>query len=152
MAALTAGFLLLLLAFFIPTAPIPEPLHVSVLGPTNGPFGPPMALVEVTNNTGHAREFYFAAEVATPSGWADVRGWVERQSGQMQRIASHGVCRAVVPPPEGAGKWRLRCASIPGLSRFEWTWYILVRRARLRTIGFREDPPGSYSWTAPVTQ
>lgn len=152
MAALTAGCLLLSLAFFIPDAPMPQALHVSVLGPTDGPFGSPMALVRVTNNTGHAREFYLAAEVATPTGWADARGWVERQSGRMQRIASHGACRPMVPPPEGAVKWRLRCVSIPEVSRFEGTWYMLVRRGGLRRLGFREDPPGSYAWTAQVTQ
>jgi len=142
-----AGFLLLLVAFFIPTAPVPEALQVSVLGPTNGPLGTPMAIVSVTNNTGQARSFYFAAEVATPTGWADAKGWVERQGGPTQRLAAHAACRAVLPAPEGTAKWRLRCASWPDVSRIEWTWYLLVRRTGLSRVGFQEQPPGSYCWT-----
>ena len=152
LAALTAVLLLLLLAFLTPTGPAREVLRVSVLGPTNGPSGSPMALVSVTNNTGLARYFYFAAEVATPTGWTDVKGWVERRGGLTQRLAAHAACRVVVPAPEGAAKWRLRCASVPEVSKFRWTWYVLVRRTGLSRVGFRQQPPGSYCWTAQVTQ
>src|SRR6266545_4814283 len=128
LVALTAGLLLLLLAFFVPTAPVPEALQVSVLGPKNGPLGSPMALVSVTNKTGQARNFYFCAEVPAPTGWADVNGWVEQQHLLTQRLAAHAACRVLLPAPEGAAKWRLRCACWPDVSKIEWTWYRLVRR------------------------
>ncbi len=152
LAGLTAGFLLLLLAFFTPNRPASEALLVSVLGPTNGPLGSQTALVSVTNNTGRAQYFYFAAEVATPTGWTDVKGWVQRQRGRTERLAAHAACRVVVPTPEGAAKWRLRCASMREVSKIEWAWYVLVRRTGLRRFGFREQPSGNYSWTAPVTR
>jgi hypothetical protein len=152
LAALTAGFLLLLLTFFMPPAPAREALHLSVLGPTNGPLGAPMVLVWVTNNTGRARYFYFCAEVPTPTGWADHNGWVERQGGLTRRLAAHAARRVLVPPPERAAKWRLRCSSSPDVSKIEWGWYLFVRRSGLSRVGFRSQPPGSYSWTAQVTQ
>ena len=65
-----------------------------------------------------------------------------------QRIAAHAACRVVLPAPEGAAKWGLRCASWPDVSRIEWTWYLLVRRTGLSRVGFREQPPGvSLCWT-----
>jgi hypothetical protein len=152
LAALTAGFLLLLLVFSIARAPIPEALQVSVFEPTNGPLGSTMALVNVTNNTRQARNFRFAAEVATPTGWADVNGWVERQHRLTQRLPAHAACQVALPAPEGAAKWRLRCASWRDVSKFEWAWYLLVRRTGLSRFGLREEPSGNYCWTAQVTQ
>ena len=145
--AATAGFLLLWLAFLVPTARVREALQISILGQTNGPMGSPLALISVTNNTGQARSFYFAAEVESPTGWADVQGWVERRHGKTERIAAHGACCVVLPVPEGAGKWGLRCASYPDESKIEWTWYHFVRRTGLSRVGFRDQPLGSYCWT-----
>jgi hypothetical protein len=151
-AALAAGCLLLSLVCFIPTGPGPEALKVTVLGPTNGPSGSPMSLVSVTNNTGQARYFYFAAEVPTPTGWADVRGYVERQHGLTQRLAARAACQVLVPAPEGAAKWRFCCSSSPDVSKVEWIWYRLVRWIGLSRVGFREYPRASYVWTAQVAQ
>jgi hypothetical protein len=139
------------LALLIPSKPFPDALQATMLGSTNSPSGSPMALVSVTNNTAQARYFYFAAEVATATGWTDVKGWVERQGGRTQRLAGHASCQVMVPSPESSAKWRLRCASVPEESRFKWTWYGLVRRIGLGRFGFREGPSGSYSWTTPIS-
>jgi hypothetical protein len=145
LAAVTVG-LLLLLACFIPNGSNPEALGVTVLGSTNGPSGSPMALVRVTNYTGHARCFYFAAEVSTPTGWADKRGWVQ-QHGRTQRVAAHSAGQSLLPVPEGAAKWRFRCSSWLDAGKVEWTWYRLLRRTGLSRLGFREQPPGDFCWT-----
>ena len=63
LAALTAAFLLVLIAFLTVPAPVPHALQVSILGQTNNPSGAPIALVGVTNHTGQARFFYVVAEV-----------------------------------------------------------------------------------------
>jgi hypothetical protein len=151
-AALAAGCLLLLLVCFIPTGPSLETLEATVLGSTNGPSGSSMSLVSVTNNTGQARYFYFAAEVPSPTGWVDARGYVERQHGKTQRLAAHAACQVLVPAPEGAAKWRFRCSSSPDVSKVEWIWYRLVRRTGLSRMGFREYPRAGYVWTAQVAQ
>jgi hypothetical protein len=151
LAAITGG-LLLLFAFFTPTGRVPEPLQLTICGATNGPTGSPMAIVSVTNTTGRAQCFYLAAEVATPTGWADAKGWVERQHGLTQRLQAHAACQVEVPAPEGVAKWRLRCASWPEVGKFRWTWYVMVRRTGLSRVGFQDQPSGSYSWTAQVTQ
>ncbi len=152
LATLTAGSLLLLVVLFTRSAAIPEALQASILGRTNGPSGSSMALVSVTNNTRRTRGFYFSAEVPTPSGWADVNGWVQRQQPLTHRLTAHAACRVVLPAPDGAARWRLCCVSWPEESEIRWTWYLFVRRSGLSRFGFRYQSPASYSWTTQVSQ
>jgi hypothetical protein len=151
LAALTAAFLLVLIAFFTVPAPVPHALQVSVLGQTNNPSGAPIALVGVTNHTGRARWFYFVAEVPTTNGWITANGWVERQQPFWHRLAAHTECGILLPAPEGAARWEFRCTSMREVSTPEGLWYLLVRRTRLSRIGFRDQPPKSHVMTAEMS-
>ncbi len=150
-AALTAAFLLVLIAFLTAPAPIPHPLQVSILGQTNNPSGPPTALVGVTNHTGQARWFYFVAEIPTTHGWTTADGWGERQHPVWHRLAPHTESRVLLPAPEGAATWIFRCASIPEVKEPEGLWYLFVRRTGLSRVGFWDQPPKSHVLTTEMS-
>jgi hypothetical protein len=150
LAALTAGFLLVLIALFTAPAPIAHAFQVSILGQTNNPSGAPMAILGVTNLTGQARWFYFVAMVPTTNGWngwSDASGWFQRQGPVWHRVAAHAECRVLLPTPEGAARWKFRCGSEREASQLEGLWYLFVRRAGLSRFRLRDRPPRSMVMT-----
>ena len=148
LAALTAAFLLMLLAFFAVPAPVPDALQVSILGQTNNFSAAPMALVSVTNHTGQAQWFCFVAEVPTTNGWITANGWVQRQQPLWHRLAAHAEFRVWLSAPDGAARWEFRCTSMPEVRKPESLWYLFVRRTGLSRVGLRGEPPKSHVWTA----
>ena len=148
LAALTAAFLLVLIAFFTVPASVPHALQVSILEQTNTPSAAPMALVSVTNHTGQARFFYLLADVPTPNG-----GWTaaDRQQRVRHRLAAHAECCASPQVPAGATRWKFRCTSMREVRKPEGFWYLFVRRTGLSRVGFRDRPPESYVWTTEMS-
>ena len=111
-----------------------------------------MALVGVTNHTGHARWFYFVAAVPTTNGWwTTANGWAERQQPLWHRLAAHAEYQVLLRAPEGEARWILRCSSMPEVSKPEGLWYLFVRRTGLSRVGFRDQPPKSHVTTAEMS-
>ena len=151
LAAVTAPFLLVLIAFLTVPSPVPHALQFGILGQTNNPAGAPMAIVGMTNHTGQARWFYFVAVVPTTNGWDDAKGWFERQRPVWHRLAAHAECRVLLAPPEGAARWKFRCGSEREVSQPEGLWYLFVRRTGLSRFGLRDRPPRSMVMTTEVS-
>ena len=146
MAALTAAFLLVLMALFTAPLPVPHAFQVSILGQTNNPSGAPMAILGVTNRSGQTRWFYFVAMVPSTNGWngwSDADGWFERQGPVWHRVAAHAECRVVLPAPEGAARWKFRCGYEREVSEPEGLWYRFVRGSGLSRLRLRDKPPRS---------
>ena len=144
LAALTAALLLVLITFFTVPAPVPHALQVNILERTNNASGTPTALVSVTNHTGQARFFYGVAEIPNSYGWTTANG----QQPRWQRLAAHAECGVLLPAPPGGARWKVRCTSMPEVSKPEEVWYLFVRRTGLNRIGVRGRPLESYVWTA----
>lgn len=144
LAVITAAFFLVMIVFLPVPTPVSHVLQISILDQTNTAAGAPMALVSVTNHTGQARFFYILADVPTSNGW-----WRAADGQQLvwHQVAAHAECRVSLPAPAGAARWKLRCASMPQVSKPEELWYLFVRRSGLNRVGFRDQPPKSYAWT-----
>lgn len=152
LAVVTVAVLLVCIAFFTAPTDTSTAIQVSILGQTNDPSGVSVALVGVTNRTGHARWFYFVAEVPTTNGWITADGWIKRQQPFWHRLEAHAECRISLRAPDAAARWEFSCTSIPEVTKPESLWYDFVRGTGLSRVGFWDQPPKSHAFIAEMRQ